>query len=68
MHDAEKTLTDKEYDLFEQKVYDYAADALPVDIVGGIKMSRGFIRAVSVTAAQRAEAFLRTVGRWVDGD
>ena len=66
MHEVEKTLTDKEYDLFEEKVYDYAIEMLPVVDFGNVKVSKGFIRAVSATAAQRAKAFLVVKKRWKD--
>ena len=61
MNEAEKTLTDQEYDLFEEFIYDYAADSLPLVQVGGFKIAQGFIRAVSVSAAYRAEAFCRAL-------
>ena len=50
MHDAEKTLTDKAHEEFRLNLYDLIRDDSRL--------------IVSSTAAQRAEAFLRTIGKW----
>ena len=50
MHEAEKTLTDDEYKQYRR--------ILTEDTEAG--------REISATARQRAEAFLRTTGRWED--
>lgn len=55
MHEAEKFLTDEQYSRFDELVYDLARD--------GGRMT-DYIRAVSATASQRAEAFLKTIGKW----
>ena len=56
MHEAEKALTEK------QRTGDHYA-AMIADVTGCDDMLWGFIHA---TAQQRAEAFLRTVGKWVE--
>jgi len=54
MHEAEKSLTDAQ-------MMEYA------DYLYWSKDGKGLIRrALRATAAQRAEAFLRTIGRWDD--
>ena len=50
MHEAEKTLTDKAHEEFRLNLYDLIRDDSRL--------------IVSSTAAQRAEAFLRTIGKW----
>ena len=50
MHDAEKTLTDKAHEEFRLNLYDLIRDDSRL--------------IVSSTASQRAEAFLRTIGKW----
>ena len=50
MHEAEKTLTDKAHEEFRLNLYDVIGDDSRL--------------IVSSTAAQRAEAFLRTIGKW----
>lgn len=50
MHDAEKTLTDKAHEEFRLNLYDVIGDDSRL--------------IVSSTATQRAEAFLRTIGKW----
>jgi hypothetical protein len=54
MHEAEKTLSYND----KQKYLDILADAPREDI------HHTWADSVFATAAQRAEAFLRTVGRW----
>ena len=50
MHEAEKTLTDKAHEEFRLNLYDLIRDDSRL--------------IVSSTATQRAEAFLRTIGKW----
>ena len=50
MHEAEKTLTDKAHEEFRLNLYDVIGDDSRL--------------IVSSTAAQRAEAFLLTIGKW----
>ena len=50
MHEAEKTLTDKAHEEFRLNLYDVIGDDSRL--------------IVSSTAAQRAEAFLCTIGKW----
>ena len=50
MHEAEKTLTDKAHEEFRLNLYDVIGDDSRL--------------IVSSTASQRAEAFLRTIGKW----
>ena len=50
MHEAEKTLGREQWDMYELKL-------------GWITGDRGF-RKINATAAQRAEAFLQTFGKW----
>lgn len=50
MHEAEKTLTDKQYELFALHL--------------GPLTSQRKREYISSTAAQRAEAFLKTIGKW----
>ena len=50
MHEAEKTLTDKAHEEFRLNLYEVLGDDSRL--------------IVSSTAAQRAEAFLRTIGKW----
>lgn len=50
MHEAEKTLTDKQYELFTLHL--------------GPLTSQRKREYISSTASQRAEAFLKTIGKW----
>ena len=50
MHEVEKTLTDKAHEEFRLNLYEMLGDDSRL--------------IVSATAAQRAEAFLRTIGKW----
>ena len=50
MHEAEKTLTDKAHEEFRLNLYEVLGDDSRL--------------IVSSTAAQRAEAFLLTIGKW----
>ena len=60
MHDAEKALTDDQSLLY--------FDTLVEMIAGSVENPRhsDFKRIVSATAPKRAEAFLRTIGKWED--
>jgi hypothetical protein len=55
MHEAEKILSDESH-------ADYACE-----LVKTIRRNGEWFESVSATAAQRAEAFLKTIGRW-EGD
>jgi len=57
MHEAEKVLLSRDADIFER----YLKEILEVVDLGG-----GYY--LCATAAQRAEAFLRTIGKWEDGE
>lgn len=57
MHEAEKTLTKKQL----QTYLDILADA-PRE-----SMYQTWSTSVFATASQRAEAFLRTIGKWEEG-
>ena len=57
MHEAEKVLT-------PEQLVDYCAFSLRVATGEGCVTDYKMIRA---TAAQRAEAFLRTIGKWEEG-
>ena len=50
MHEAEKVLTDKQYNIFALRL--------------GPLTSMRRRQYISATATQRAEAFLRTIGKW----
>jgi hypothetical protein len=55
MHEAEKTLTDEQYEKYRQAVVRINFDSTsPVRVMCPI----------TATAAQRAEAFLKTIGKW----
>ena len=56
MHDAEKTLTPD-----QQAQY-----AMTLHEMHGIPLATFWHRVICSTAAQRAEAFLRTIGKWED--
>jgi hypothetical protein len=57
MHEAEKALTEKQRIAYSDCTYDIALKA---------QKEIGKWRWISLTAAQRAEAFLRTIGKWED--
>ena len=64
MHEAEKT-----FDLNEKKRFAYTLYMMPG--FGGLEYGDGIyyptlFSLMHTTAAQRAEAFLRTVGKWND--
>lgn len=61
MHDAEKTLTNNQFwdyhkQLAEIVHRDYLQKCVPVNLMSDSD--------ISATATQRAEAFLRTIGKW----
>lgn len=55
MHQAEKVLTEEQRIAYSDCTYDIALKA---------QKETGKWRWISLTAAQRAEAFLRTIGKW----
>jgi hypothetical protein len=59
MHEAEKALTEKQRIAYSDCTYDIALKA---------EKEIGKWRWISLTAAQRAEAFLRTIGKWEDDE
>jgi len=66
MHEAEKVLTDAQYTQYENLMWDIIATQSKWQKVGGIMLPAERFRDSSATAAQRAEAFLRTIGKWKD--
>ena len=58
MHEAERALTEKQWDIYEERLRD-ACDG-PAWYDGAGK------EIIHATAEQRAEAFLRTIGRWTE--
>ena len=58
MHEAEKVLAPKNWNNFSEKWHDYYGHLRNGDAD----------RAIHATASQRAEAFLRTLGKWEDGE
>jgi len=57
MHEAEELLTEEQRIAYSNHTYDVACRA---------QGETGKWRWISRTAAQRAEAFLRTIGKWED--
>jgi transposase len=57
MHEAEKVLAPKNWNNFSEKWHDYYWYLRRADAD----------RAIHATARQRAEAFLRTLGKWEEG-
>jgi hypothetical protein len=57
MHEAEKVLTPKNWDRFSEKWWNYCKYLRSDDAD----------KAIHATARQRAEAFLRTLGKWEEG-
>jgi len=53
MHEAEKVLTEAQLDAYAQQVYTIVARENPIRRYG-----------IHATASQRAEAFLRIIGKW----
>ena len=58
MHEAEKVLAPKNWNNFSENWHNYY-----MHLRGG-----DADRAIHATARQRAEAFLRTLGKWEDGE
>lgn len=56
MHEAEKTLKDEQWPAFKTAVENLTYKSCP--------KGQKYFRPISATAAQRAEAFLRTIGKW----
>jgi hypothetical protein len=59
MHEAEKVLTEEQRIAYSDCTYDIALKA---------QKETGKWRWISLTAAQRAEAFLRTIGKWEEAN
>lgn len=55
MHEAEETLQESQLFTYSNELYDLAVEH---------QLKTGKWRYLSMTAAQRAEAFLRTIGKW----
>jgi hypothetical protein len=57
MHDAEKVLTDDQWPIYR--------DEIRLVVLGPIRMVSDWCKSdIHATATQRAEAFLRTIGKW----
>lgn len=57
MHDAEKVLTDEQWPIYR--------DEIRLVVLGPIRMVSDWCKSdIHATASQRAEAFLRTIGKW----
>ena len=65
IHEAEKYLTDEQYTKYEDHIWDIVLEASDYywEILKNNE-SRPLPRLSSPTAAQRAEAFLKTIGKW----
>jgi hypothetical protein len=59
MHEAEKTLTKEQVREYQCYMYDMACE---------IQVTQGRWMPYSATARYRAEAFLRTLGKWEEGE
>lgn len=57
MHKAEETLQESQRGTYSDELYDLAVEH---------QLKTGKWRYLSMTASQRAEAFLRTIGKWED--
>lgn len=64
MHEAEKTLSEGQRDDYVFWITELACFRHPVPHACHSSAER--LRAIRATAAQRAEAFLRTLGKWKD--
>jgi hypothetical protein len=58
MHSAEKVLAPKNWDRFSEKWWNYYHHLLDGDVH----------KTIHATARQRAEAFLRTLGKWEEAE
>jgi hypothetical protein len=57
MHEVEKVLTDDQWPIYR--------DEIRLVVLGPIRMVSDWCKSdIHATAAQRAEAFLRTIGKW----
>ena len=57
MHDAEQVLTDDQWPIYR--------DEIRLVVLGPIRMVSDWCKSdIHATASQRAEAFLRTIGKW----
>ena len=57
MHDAENVLTDDQWPIYR--------DEIRLVVLGPIRTVSGWCKSdIHATASQRAEAFLRTIGKW----
>ena len=57
MHEAEKVLTDDQWPIYR--------DEIRLVVLGPIRMVSDWCKSdIHATASQRAEAFLRTIGKW----
>lgn len=60
MHEAEKVLTTEQDGAYRAQLANLFSRAC------GYEWDDGYAGAITATAAQRAEAFLRTLGKWVE--
>lgn len=60
MHEAEKVLTYNQVFSYAQLVESFTQTTIGI---GGTPLGRSF-QSITSTASQRAEAFLRTIGKW----
>lgn len=70
MHEAEKTLSDSQYGSFSRNLEEIIAEVCwgkGRDFCG-MEFPENMARFYSATAAQRAEAFLKTLGLWKSSD
>jgi hypothetical protein len=58
MHEAEKVLAPKNWDRFSEKWWNYYHHLVDGDVC----------KTIHATARQRAEAFLRTLGKWEESE
>ena len=61
MHEAESTLDEAQHDSFQQHLLRIIAPKTHWSDMASTRI-------VSATAGQRAEAFLRTIGKWEDSE
>jgi hypothetical protein len=64
MHEAEKVLTNDDADSGSQ--WSYVQQLIDITKAESMEMHREVFIVSTATAAQRAEAFLRTLGKWED--
>jgi hypothetical protein len=65
MHEAEKTLTPEQHEAWAGHMANVCTAPTLTEALFVGYWSRGF-KIMSSTALQRAEAFLRTIGKWED--